>query len=183
MKRALVVLVAVVLAVVAVGVYGQVRRSHREAAQRAAHERLVAAHPLEVAAASIESDRRAGYVEHFAIVPQRRPPGTLRMEPSGALADNGVTDLYAYGSYKIAVNFTGVPSEHACADQPCVRNADLPIRTTDAPSLRHVAVWVIGTPAPAEVRKFWATTAWVPIAGADWFTDLAAQGELYAPRN
>jgi hypothetical protein len=177
-KRALIVLAAAVLALAAVGVFGQARRSHREAAQRAALERLIAAHPLEIAAASIDSNRRTGYVEHFAIVPQSAPPGIVRMEPSEALADGGVTDIYQYGAFKVAVNFTGVPSGHPCGDQQCVRDADLAVETSDAPSIRHVAVWLIGPPS-TEVQQFWAKTNWVAMADAKWFTDLAAQGEIY----
>ncbi|GAB1693583.1 hypothetical protein KRM28CT15_53860 [Krasilnikovia sp. M28-CT-15] len=51
--------------------------------------------------------------------------------------------------------------------------------TADVPSLRHVAVWLRGTsPGASEVQRFWAETAWVPIAETDWFADLAIHGEF-----
>ncbi|MEU4235826.1 hypothetical protein [Actinoplanes sp. NPDC026619] len=179
MKRALIVLAVGVLALVAVGVFGQVRRAQRIAAHRADRERVMAAHPLEVAAASIDSTRRDGFVVHFSLVPPSMPPGIVRMWPSGALADDGVTDIYEYGAFKVAVNFTGIPGADPCGGQPCVRDADLTVGTDDAPSLHHVAVWMIGAATP-EVQQFWAKTGWVPTAKAGWFADLAAQGRLYA---
>lgn len=178
MKRALIVVVALVLGLAAAGVAGQVRRSHREAAQRAATERFAAAHPLEVSASSIDLARWHGQATHFALVPRTMPPGIVRMEPSTPLADNGVTDIYSYGEMKAVVNFTAVPGARPCGDQPCVRDARLTVETSDAPSLRHVVVWFTGTASPeaAAIRQFWATTAWVPTAGAGWFADLAARG-------
>jgi hypothetical protein len=177
-KRILIALAAVVLALAAVGVLGQVRRQHREAARQAAVERFAAAHPLEVSAASIDLARYNGQVTHFALVPERRPPGIVRMEPTGAQQDGGVTDVYSYGALEAVVNFTGIPGQLPCGDQPCVRDADLTAATSDAPSLRHVAVWLTGPASPeaAEIREFWARTAWVPTAKATWFTDLAERG-------
>jgi hypothetical protein len=183
-KRALIALVAVGLGLAAVGVFGLVRHVHREATQREAAERFAAAHPLEMAAASIDSVRRIGQVSHFALVPQSMPPGIVRMEPTGGVADDGVTDIYSYGALKAVVKFTAVPGEHPCGDQPCVRDAELTVATPDAPSLRHVAVWLTGTPSPeaTEVQQFWAETGWVPIAEAEWFTDLAMQGAIHGRR-
>jgi hypothetical protein len=184
-KRVLIAVGAVfaiaVLALVAVGVFGQARRAHRVAVRREAAERFAAAHPLEMAAASINSARRAGQVTHFALVPQSMPPGIVWMGATDPLADDGVTDIYSYGTMKVAVNFTAVPGQHPCAEQPCVRDTDLTVETSDAPSLRHVAVWLMGTPSPdaAEVKRFWVKTAWVPTAKAKWFKDLALQGEVY----
>ncbi|SNY53630.1 hypothetical protein [Paractinoplanes atraurantiacus] len=106
------------------------------------------------------------------------------MDPSGPLADDGVTDVYSYKDFKVAVNFTYISDGQPCADQPCIRDADLTVATDDAPSLRHAAVWFLdGPPATAaEARRFWAKTTWVPHADATWFTDLAAQGTIYTRR-
>lgn len=178
MKRALIALAVVVLGLAAVGVIGQVRRVHREADQRAARERFAAAHPLEVSASAIDLARWNGQVSHFALVPKSMPPGIVRMEPTGAQAEDGVTDVYSYGALNAVVKFTAIPGEHPCGDLPCVRDMHLTVSTADAPSLRHVAVWLTGTRSPdaTEIQQFWATTAWVPTAEAGWFADLAAQG-------
>jgi hypothetical protein len=174
-KRALIAVGAVVLVLGTAGALGQVRRAYREDAQRAADEQFAAAHPLQVDAAAIDWARRTGQVSHFALVPQDLPPGIVRMEPTGALADDGVTDVYSYGAVRAVVKFTAVPGELPCGDQTCVRDEDLSVSTSDAPSLRHVAVWLTGTPS-AEIQQFWAKTGWVPTAKAQWFTDLATQG-------
>ncbi|MGX6600633.1 hypothetical protein ACWKSP_00630 [Micromonosporaceae bacterium Da 78-11] len=181
MKRALITPAVMVLGVASIGVFGQLRRAHRENARQTAIDRFTAAHPLERAAASIDWARQDGQTSHFALVPQTRPPGVVAMEPYQALADNGVTDVYSYDGFKVVVNFTAVPGVRPCADQPCLRDADFTVRTADAPSLHHAAVWFLGTPPPAtpEIAKFWTTTAWVPIATATWFTDLAIRGEVY----
>jgi hypothetical protein len=177
-KRALIVVAVLVLGLAVLGVAGQVRRTHREVAQQAATEKFAAAHPLEVSASTIDLARWNGQATHFALVPRTMPPGIVRMEPSIPLADNGVTDIYSYGDMKAIVNFTAVPSEHRCDDQPCVHDARLTVETADAPSLRHVVVWLTGAASPeaAAIRQFWAETAWVPTAQAGWFADLAARG-------
>lgn len=187
MKRVsipLTVVAVFLLGVVTVGVIGQVRAARREAAQDAAYEKIAAAHQLELSVASIADARRTGQVSHFALVPAVRPPGVARMDPSVALADNGVTDIYSYGEMKVIVNFTAVPGAQPCAGQPCLRDTDLPVRTSDAPSLRHVAIWLTG-PQPVAVESiklFWTTTTFAPVADAEWFSDAAAEGDIYSRR-
>ncbi|BEL06616.1 hypothetical protein Q0Z83_048070 [Actinoplanes sichuanensis] len=184
MKRVLITLVVVaVLGIAAIGVYGQVRRMNREAARQATIDRFVATHPLETTAAAIDWERRHGRATHFALVPQNRPPALVRMDPSESLVDGGVTDIYTYDGLKVVVNFTAVPGAHPCGDQPCIRDADFTVRTEDAPSLQHAAVWITGatSPVPAEIRQFWAKTAWVPIADAQWYIELAEKGSITLP--
>lgn len=179
-KRLLMASAVVILTLVGVGVVGQIRRAHREAAAQQAAEQRAAAHsPLQAAAASIDRDRRVGHVSHFALVPATLPPGLVQMEAIGDPGDDGVTDVYAYGLVKAVVKFTAVQDRRPCGDQPCVRDSALAVTTPDAPSLNHVAVWLTGTPSRDDpgVRRFWAETTWVPIAKASWFTELAAQGE------
>ncbi|MFI1994476.1 hypothetical protein [Actinoplanes sp. NPDC020271] len=172
------------LGVITAGVVGQIRIARRQAAQDAAYERIAAAHQLELSVAAIAGARRGGQVTHFALVPSVVPPGVVRVETSVPLADDGVTDLYSYGEMKVVVNFTGVPGAQPCAGQPCVRDGELPVRTGDAPSLGHVAIWVLGSPSAdvEAVRRFWAGAEFVRVADAAWFAELAAQGDIYARR-
>jgi hypothetical protein len=186
-KRVLIpvaVVFAVLLGVIAVGVVGQIRAARREAAQDAAYERIAAAHQLELSVASIAGARRTGQVSHFALVPSAVPPGVVRMDPSVALADDGVTDLYSYGDMKVVVNFTGVPGPQPCAGNPCLRDTGLTVGTDDAPGLRHVAIWVVGPASPdvEAVKRFWVSASFVRVAAAEWFTELAMQGDIYARR-
>ncbi|WP_305783106.1 hypothetical protein [Symbioplanes lichenis] len=178
MKRAASIVISVVLvATVAIAVAGQVRRAHREAERHAAAERFRAAHALELSAAAVDASRRGGQTQHFALVPPEMPPGLVRIDPSAPLADDGVTDVYSYGEVRVFVNFTGVPGARPCGAQPCLRSVDLTVRTPDAPSLRHVAVWLSGASPAAE--RFWTATSWVPVDRAAWFAELAEQGEFF----
>jgi hypothetical protein len=135
-KRVLMASAVVILTLVTVGVVGQVRRAHREAAAQQAAEQRAAAHsPLQAAAASIDRDRRVGHVSHFALVPTTLPPGLVQMEAIGDPGDDGVTDVYAYGLLTAIVKFTAIPGQHQCGDQPCVRDSAVTVTTPDAPSL------------------------------------------------
>jgi hypothetical protein len=180
-RRVLIAVVAaVILACGAIGVVGQMRRSAREAAQDAAERAQIAAlDPLFADAHRIDLERRAGHVSHFALVPKTRPPGLARLEAIGGPGDDGVTDTYASGALRAIVKFTALPGAHPCGVQTCVRDSEVGASTPDAPSLEHVAIWLSGDgPELVPIKKFWAETAWVPVADAPWFTDLAARGDL-----
>jgi hypothetical protein len=112
----MIALVVVVVGLCAgIGVYGQARRHDREAAiERARQQRLAARTPLQKAAADIDLARRAGDGRHFAVVPERLPPGLVTMEPIGDLMDDGVTDVYSIGDLKAVVKYTAVPGDRPC---------------------------------------------------------------------
>ncbi|SDS70044.1 hypothetical protein SAMN04489716_1396 [Actinoplanes derwentensis] len=166
-----------------VGVYGQVRRHNREAAiEWSRQQRLAARTPLQKAAADIDLARRAGDGVHFAVVPERLPPGLVTMEPAVDAYLDGVTDIYSYGDLKALVKYTDVPGRRPCGEHTCVRDTEVGFVTAEAPSLRHASVWLTGQASSAgqesEVRRFWAETRWVPTAEAGWFTKLAYEGDV-----
>lgn len=188
MKRVVIGVVVVVVGLFAgVGVYGQVRRHHREAAaeqaaERLREQRLAATTPLQRAASAIDHARRAGDGSHFAVVPKTLPPGLLLMEPVGGPEDDGVTDVYSYGKLKAFLKYTAVPGKHPCGAQTCIRDSAVGVVTAEAPSLRHVSIWLTGGESSAgqkaEVTEFWTRTTWVPTAKAAWFTELAIAGDI-----
>jgi len=180
-------MIAIVVVVVGlcagIGAYGQVRRHHREAAiERLRQQRLAALTPLQKAAAGIDLARRAGDGSHFAVVPERPPPGLVTMEPIGAFMDDGVTDVYSFGDLKAVVKYTAVPGDRPCGEHTCVRDTEVGFVTAEAPSLRHASIWLTGQASSVaqetEVRQFWAKTTWVPTAKAGWFTKLAYEGNV-----
>ncbi|MEU8658249.1 hypothetical protein [Actinoplanes philippinensis] len=190
MKRVMIAMIVVVTALCAgIGGYGLLRRHHREAAaERARQERLAARTPLQKSAADIDLARRAGHGEHFAILPHHLPPGLVAMEPAGDPSYDGVVDIYSYGDLKAVVRYTADPGDRPCGEHTCIRDTEVGVQTREAPSLRHASIWLTGRPSsPAqdtEVRRFWATTTWLPTAETGWFTQLAHEGdvEIHPPR-
>jgi hypothetical protein len=180
----MIALVVVVVGLCAgIGAYGQARRYHREAAlEQARQQRLAARTPLQKSAADIDLARRAGDGSHFAVVPERLPPGLVSMEPRGDVMDDGVTDVYSFGDLKAVVKYTAVPGARPCGEQTCIRDTEVGFVTAEAPSLRHASIWLIGQASSvrqeAEVRQFWAKTTWVPTAKAGWLTKLAYEGDV-----
>ncbi|MBW6435841.1 hypothetical protein KZ829_19045 [Actinoplanes hulinensis] len=180
MRRVTIVLVVVVVGLCAgIGVYGQVRRHHREAAiERARQART----PLQKAAVGIDLARRVGDARHFAVVPERLPPGLVTMEPIGDVMEDGVMDVYSFGDLKAVVKYTAVPGDRPCGEHTCLRDTEVGFVTDEAPSLRHASIWLTGQASSAgqetEVRQFWAKTTWVPTAEAEWFTKLAYEGDV-----
>jgi hypothetical protein len=176
----MIALVVVVVGVCAgIGVYGWVLRQHREAAiERARQART----PLQKSAADIDLARRNGDGIHFAVVPERLPPGLVEMWPLKEVPDDGVTDVYSFGHLKAVVKYTDVPGGRPCGEHACVRDTEVGFTTSEAPNLRHASIWLAGQASSvrqeAEVRQFWAETTWVPTVEAGWFTKLAYEGDV-----
>ncbi|WP_221328083.1 hypothetical protein [Actinoplanes sp. L3-i22] len=184
MKRALTGLVVLVVAVCGgIGVYGQVRRHHRETyLEQLKEQKRAARTPLQRTASEIERQRRTGATTHFAVVPKALPPELVLLAPVEGPDWQGVTDIYSYGELKVVVRYTADPGDHPCGDQTCLRDTKVGVTTAEAPSLTHASIWLTGTAASPEqetrIRQFWTTTTWVPTAGADWFTQAALQGDV-----
>ncbi|GID58880.1 hypothetical protein [Actinoplanes couchii] len=135
-----------------------------------------------MAAHDIDLARQAGKGIHFAVVPEHLPPGLVSMEPADDAVYGGVTDIYSFGTLKAMVKYTATPGDGPCGKQSCVRAAEVGVETAEAPSLHYAGIWLTGQPSSpqqeTEVRDFWAGTTWLPTAEADWFTELAHEGDV-----
>lgn len=183
-KRVLIGLVIVVIAVCGgIGVYGQIRRHHRESyLEQLRQDKIAARTPLQRTASEIEHARRIGAPAHFASVPKELPPGLILMEPVELPGDYGVIDVYSYGELKVFVRYSPDLREPPCGTETCVRATKVGFVTDQAPSLEYAAIWLTGKASSPEqeagVKDFWAKTTWVPTARADWFNKLAMEGDV-----
>ena len=143
---------------------------------------------------AIEAARSTGSLS-FSYVPATRPEGLRRL--SSGTAGPTVLDNYRLGAgpVQLFVEFAAKPTG-TCAGlrtDPgsglCVTEATPPA-TADDPRMRAMTIYLgqVGTKATVPddattrgIRRFWTSTAMVPVAGADWFTDLVSRAEA-APK-
>jgi len=183
MKRTLIVVVAVVLVLGGVAVAGAMGAwSDGPAAPPGPPvvDASVPDHELLQDALAIDAEWRRGGIAHFAFLPANRPPGLRRLE--GIEVPDGVTDLYT-GDARILVKYTADPPGR-CVPPACLRSGPIGAASGDAPSLHYVTAVTTGGAEPgARAARFWATTAWVPIAQATWFADLVTEARTAAGRH
>jgi VanZ family protein len=144
---------------------------------------------------AILAAQNARGVPNFSYLPQRQPPNLTRMliakasDPAVDSYQFGDGTTYAYVQY-------GRRRPHNCTAEPERGSSELcvqykPIRPT-GPSATYSYVSVrLGTstgatpdledPTTRADTTYWASTDFVPLSEADWFTDLATRALAAAP--